>query len=233
METIDGEPNRFPLARFVDQLWQTGVANVPAMEAVADTRANPAAADRNEAFLKLAMFASDERDALAGAPPPLSQPAAEWAAVQFYRACSLLIHRETSVETMQALLREPCPEPASPSTVYSVDLMFRHLPELARLTPLNDPFAEELLRWGCDWPLSSVGMAFPSAGSAAREFASIDVWSEDCALRSLYVDRLLAANDVSRLGDARIERAVRAALGDHGWLAPKMAAALEAKLATT
>ena len=50
--------------------------------------------------------------------------------------------------------------------------------------------------------------------------------AQHLALLALYVDRVIATRDVSRLADARVRDGVRRALGLHTELAPQLAAAL-------
>ena len=97
-----------------------------------------------------------------------------------------------------------------------MDLSLRFLPDvmrMARAANAQDPLVEYLLAWAADWPLSSVGITGVNAGS-------IDPFIDDASLRALYVDRIIAANDQSRLADARAADAVRAALGGFRELSP-------------
>src|SRR5207248_2302584 len=67
---------------------------------------------------------------LTGDVPPFNPEAAEWAALQFYQACQFLLCREVSAEEVVRVLSLPCPCPREPSTDYSVDIVFRFLPDL-------------------------------------------------------------------------------------------------------
>jgi hypothetical protein len=123
---------------------------------------------------------------------------------------------------MPRLLAAACP-PGDPQSVhYSVDLTFRYLPDLyklARSASQQDVLLTHLARWAVDWPLSSVGMA-------GVEPVELDDWVNDPCLLGLYVDRVIARNDVSRLGDRRVREAVEQALGLFPDLAPKIARAI-------
>ena len=163
-----------------------------------------------------------QRQELGGVAPDLNEAAAEWAAVRLYRGCQALVCREMPPAEMQKMLREPCREPASVAVDYSVDLVFRFLPDLvalARRVSCDDPLVEELLALGRAWPLSSVGIEGVGAVDATRLRAHPGVWQ-------LYIDRILATGDVTRLNDEAVRIAVGAALGAFPELAPGVAAAL-------
>jgi hypothetical protein len=164
---------------------------------------------------------------LAGAPA-LDAAAAAWAAVTLYRACQYLVYRDADAEEVRAGLAEPCPSPASAAVFYSVDLMFRYLRDLVALSrgiAEQDPLVEALLRLAREWPLSSVGVRGVGEGKV-----EVSGFIEHPCLRRLYADRILAAADVSRLGDPRVKDAVREAIGGHPELAPPaIAAALAAE----
>ena len=163
-----------------------------------------------------------QRGELAGTAPELIPEAAEWAAVRLYRGCQALVCRELPPAEMQRMLREPCPAAASPAVDYSVDLVFRFLPDLvalARRVSRGDPLVEELLGLARAWPLSSVGIEGVGAVEAARVLAQ-------AGLRQLYVDRIIATGDAARLDDEAVRAAVKTALGAFPELAPGIAAAM-------
>ncbi len=168
------------------------------------------------------------REEFPGSPPPFSISSGRWALRVFHRACQFLVYRDIDAETIAAVLEEPCPSaPDGPaaqaaSRHYSVDLVFRFLPDLARLTKAaseNDPLCSRLRQWGIEWPLSSVGMPDITPGD-------VSAICEHRGLLTVYVDRLIARQDTSRLNDPRVRSAVRASLGDFEDLSPSIAAAL-------
>jgi len=180
-----------------------------------------------------ALLAADEalaeldraaRDRLPDGAPPLEPAAARWGAVQLYRAAQFLAFREVAGEIVRDALAEPCPRPADPSVVYSVDLALHHLPELVSLSrgvSEGDPLVEGLLELARAWPLGSVGV---------KGVGPVDVsaFVDDRCLLTLYVARIIARRDVERLDDPRVRTAAAAALGEHGpELAPDVASALE------
>jgi hypothetical protein len=163
-----------------------------------------------------------QRQNLAGDAPDLEPAAAQWAAVRLYRACQALVCREMPQPEMEKMLREPCPVPASPSVDYSVDLVFRFLPQLSALAKRvsqNDPLVEELRTLGRAWPLSSVGMEHLGTVDASRILAHP-------SLRQLYIDRILLSGDASRLHDHEVRAAAQASLGAYPELAPDLHTAL-------
>ena len=75
-------------------------------------------------------------------------------------------------------------------------------------------------RLACDWPLSSVGIDNVSVTEDRDAFLE-----EPCLLR-LYVDRVLATEDVARLDHDAVARAARSSLGAWPELRPKINAYL-------
>jgi hypothetical protein len=148
---------------------------------------------------------------LAGESPGFDPGCARWAAQTLYRACHFLVCRDVNAETFQAFFKQACPQPHSPQTDYSADLVFRYLPDLvgmSRALATGDPLLQELLKLGKDWPLSSVGIS-------GIENVDLKGFIEHPALRQLYVDRIVARADTSRLGDPQVDFAVKEALGDY------------------
>ncbi len=198
-----------PLLAFMQSLWVGG-------DLVLTTSAGPTIEDAAACLPSLRTLESEYRRGLAGELPAVSLPAASWALTALYRACQFLVFRELPEEQLRAELSLPCPETPSPLVCYSVDLSLRFLPDvvrMARAANAHDPLVERLLTWATDWPLSSVGITGVTAGS-------IEAFIDDASLRTLYVDRILATNDQSRLSDDRVAEAVRAALGGFRELSP-------------
>jgi hypothetical protein len=208
---MEGRSDRMDLAVFLTQLEEKGVGIVTQNEEVT-----------GEAKAIVHDWDAIQRRELGGIAPDLNVAAAEWAAVRLYRGCQALVCREMPPAEMQKMLREPCREPASVAVDYSVDLVFRFLPDLvalAKRVSRDDPLVEELLTLGRSWPLSSVGIEGIGAVDATRLRAQPGVWQ-------LYIDRIVATSDVTRLNDEAVRIAVGAALGAFPELAPGVAAAL-------
>lgn len=179
-------------------------------------------AERRAARQVLVEFERSYRRQLPGTPPALDFPAAAWAAERMLRACQFAVFRDLPAEAIAQEAAQRFEGPASPVAHYSVDLLFRVLPDLLRLARRaaeRDPLVEHLLGWASAWPLSSVGVEL--SDELARE-----TFLEDDCLRRLYVDRILAADDPSRLGDPRVAAGLRAAVGEQIEMPPKLARAL-------
>ncbi|HEV7401873.1 MAG TPA: hypothetical protein VGO11_03065 [Chthoniobacteraceae bacterium] len=178
----------------------------------------------NEGWLEVVRgWDAVQRRELAFSAPDLSPAAAEWAAIRLYRGCQSLICREVAPDDLRRFLAEPCPEPpGAAATIYSVDLLFRFLPDLvklARQVASGDPLVAELRKLAGAWPLSSVGIEGVGEVDAAPVL-------RHPGLRQLYVDRILAAGDTGRLKDPAVRLAVQTSLGMFPELSPKVAAAL-------
>ena len=189
----------------------------------------PAAEELDSATRFLLQQEQTSRRSLAGDPPAPEMTAVRWAAGAFYRAAQFVVYRDLNEDALKRDLSVPCPGPGSPTVSYSVDLSFRFLPELIRLARAaseNDPLTTRLMIWASEWPLSSIGVKGVSA-------VSTDAFIEDASLRALYVDRLIATEDIQRLEDPRVREAVQRALGAYPELAPGIAAALDSSTVPT
>jgi hypothetical protein len=190
------------VAQFLSDLFETGRVSV-FIDLPAELEQ-----DVNEVLVSAEKIANGS---LAGESPGFDLPCARWAAQMFYGACHFLVCRDVNAETIQAFFKESCPQPHCPQTDYSVDLVFRYLPDLVGLTrtlATGDPLLQELLKLAKDWPLSSVGInGIDDIGLCGL--------LEHPAVRQLYVDRVIARGDTSRLGDPQVEFAVKEALGDY------------------
>jgi hypothetical protein len=197
---------------FLDQLQDSGnvvvpTANPPAQNEIAACRATLVEMDRL-AHLEMP-----------GRPPELDIEAAAWAAGMLYQLCQFLAYREVPAEAIAGAMEQPCPEPSSPAAAYSVDLAFRHLPDLlnlARGLAPGDPLVEGIKDICRKWPLSSVGVS--DIGPV-----SIDAFIGNASLQQLYVDRILERGDTSRADDARVRTAIRSSLGLYETLCPAIA----------
>ena len=156
---------------------------------------------------------------LAGTSPSFELACARWAAKIFYGACHFLVCRDVNPETVEAFFKQPCPGAHSPQTDYSADLIFRYLPDLVGMTRAvasGDPLLQQLLTLGKEWPLSSLGIS-------GIEAVEVTAFIEHPSLRQLYVDRIIARADLSRLGDPQIDLGVREVLGDYPELSESIA----------
>lgn len=163
------------------------------------------------------------RAELAGEVPPLNLDAAGWAARQMFKACQCLIDRDAGETVVRESLSFPSPASRDPSTDYSVDLLFRFLPDLLtitrRLAP-GDALTRILESWAREWPLSSPGVSLSGA-------ISLDSFIQQSALRRLYLDRLTALIAKDRTDHAEVRHWLRTDLAAYPELAPLIFEALQ------
>lgn len=207
--------DRSGLAQFILNLAADGRAVVSAQD-------DPGPPHDEAVLAALSAVETRARQELVGEPPPFSGPAALWAARLFYQACRCAVCRNLDAAYVNDVFATPGPGERSPSTDWSADLLFRHLPELfgfARHLSNADPLVQALKHLATAWPMSSVGL--PSLSGF-----NLDSFIEHPGLRRLYADRIVAAGDLSRLEDPRVADLLRADLGLHRDLAPLVASRL-------
>ena len=183
--------------------------------------AQTSAIDDVDALPLLQQLDAVARQELALELPAFSPAAALWAARLFHQLCRFVVCREICEDEIKAACI-PWPGSRGPESDWSADLTLRHLPNLFRLArhlSNADPLVEEIKRIAGEWPLSSVGMS-------GLEKIKPDSFTAHPGLRRLYADRIIAAGDKSRLGDAPTDNLLRADLGVHRDLAPHLAASL-------
>lgn len=168
-------------------------------------------------------FDRSARASLAWEAPELRMACAVWAAELLAGASRLAIARDMGAPEVGRVFATRCPAPRSAETDYSTDLFLRYIPDLLEwVTRLasDDPLVGKLRGVAAEWPLSSVGVR-------DLRIASIEPFIGHASLRQLYVDRILACQDASRLEDPRVAEGVRAALGAHPELSPVLARLVE------
>ncbi|MGD9127070.1 MAG: hypothetical protein PVH19_06795 [Planctomycetia bacterium] len=201
--------------QFLESLFDNGRVTVP----------DPARLTANEIDAGgkvIAEFECQYRLDMPGEAPCFCPDAAQWAGIKFFQACQFAVFRDLGEDVLNKTLSEPLAKEMSPSVCYSVDIVFRYLPSLVKFASSaasRDPLLEHLLKCSRDWPLSSVGMS--EVGDVV-----IDPFAENPSLLQLYVDRIIAAEDVARLADPRVREGVRSALGVFGNLKSGIEAAL-------
>lgn len=152
--------------------------------------------------------------------PAYEEGAALWAAGSFYRACQLVMDREPGEAVVREALASSCPAPRGAATDYSVDLVFRFLPDLLGYAEQRAPgdAAMDVLRgWAREWPLSSVGLAVETAPPAD------DILGHP-SLRRLYLDRIFERRAKDRMADPRLRRWLEADAGPHAELEARLTA---------
>ncbi|QDU58342.1 hypothetical protein [Aeoliella mucimassa] len=183
---------------------------------------------KREASVVLVRFEEDYRICLPQDPPELDLDAALWAAESFHHAASLLVNRDYGDDVIVQTLDTPASDRTQPETHYAVDLTMRFLPELLKLAKTaapEDTLVGRLMAWAAAWPLSSVGVAGVGPVDAA-------VLRTPPMLLRLYVDRVIAASDGSRLDDEVVAESVKSALGNYPELSPRLAQQLAPKPVT-
>lgn len=175
--------------------------------------------DDNDALPMLRELDRCVRDELALDLPAFSSNVALWAARLLHQLCRSVVCRDIPEEEIKAACNIPCPEQHGPETDWSADLTLHYLPnlfQLARHLSNADPLVTQIKKIAQEWPLSSVGMS-------GLEKPGVDSFIGHPALRRVYADRILAAADTSRIGDARVDDLLRADIGIHRDLAPEIA----------
>jgi hypothetical protein len=137
----------------------------------------------------------------------------------YYRACQLAVYRDLDAGAIDELLGQACPAAEAASRHWSVDAVFRFLPDLVRHASTGspgDPLVVRLRQWAAEWPLSSVGIA---GVTPQRE----DEIALHAGFLQCYVDRILNRKDWSRLAHPAVRAAVDRSLGGHRSLFPEAA----------
>ncbi|HET6883545.1 MAG TPA: hypothetical protein VFI31_25560 [Pirellulales bacterium] len=203
------------LRSFLTSLIETGRAQVERPDAPLETLPGEA----NDLLAGLDRLA---RDQLAYTAPEFSLEVVRWAAELMYRGCQCLVYRELDESAVAAAFDLACPQPMSLSTVYSGDLVLRYLPELAtmaRAVAERDVLVLHLNRLGAAWPLSSVGI--PQIAANQLDPKAVEIIMGDACLRQLYVDRIIARRDATRLEHFAVQAAVLEAIGLYDELWPE------------
>ena len=209
----NGKSTVSDIALCIQSLVNEGRAAVsPQMSAIDDSNALPMLRELDRCI----------RDEMALELPAFSPIVALWAARLFHQLCRCVVCRDIPEEQINKTCDTACPEPHNPETDWSADLTLHYLPDLfqlARHLSSADPLILQIKKIAAEWPLSSVGVA-------GLERPSVDGFIGHIALRRVYADRVLAAADMSRIGDPRVDDLLRADLGIHRDLAPEIASKL-------
>ena len=180
----------------------------------------------------LANFEGQWRTQLAGEAPTFDSGAASWASQSFYRACQRLMNHELNDETDHHKFPDLDFDTAVPRSHYSVDIVFRFLPDLLKFVKAReetDPLLVRIADWCSQWPLSSVGMA------NLDDAMDVDItgFAGDPTLMQLYADRIIRHVDLSRIDHPKVRTAVDASIGEHPELARRFRTELMKQQAST
>jgi hypothetical protein len=191
------------LSRFLTELFEQGHVRLDDGSAEEDEEAPRKAS---------AVLAERARVVAADFPEPVPEfdlETAAWAARQFFSACRFVLLRDAPIDVVRAELCGAA-RPGDPAVQhYSVDLVWRFLPDLDRLTTTlapHDPLRDIFRQWGAERPFSSVGM------KGIQPRPSPELLSHAGLCRA-YIDRIVACRDTSRLRDPQIRDLVHAAIG--------------------
>ena len=202
------------LRSFLTSLSESGRVEV----AVSKTPFEQVAGEADDLLLAFDRLA---REQMAFTAPVYVPDVARWAAELMYRGCQLLVYRQLDAEMLKEALNIACPQPLSAAVVYSADLLLRYVGDLltmARAVAEQDVLVTELLRIAAAWPLSSLGITHVAADQL--ESRAIEIIMADRSLRQLYIDRIIARRDASRLAHAGVRDGVREAIGQYDELWP-------------
>ncbi len=158
-----------------------------------------------------------------GKLPELELSVAMWAAKTCYGASQLIVYRQLDERAIAELLPAAVSSPCSPSSHWSADLTLRFLPDLLRHASVvseQDPLVTHLRSLAFAWPLSSVGID----GITPQH---VEELGSSPAMLRLYVDRILAHKDFTRLEHPAVREAARQAVGMHTALWPDLTKYLE------
>ena len=167
--------------------------------------------DAQQATQRLREYYDHQLPELTGRVPAFQPEAAVWAAIYLYRAVQLTVLRELGEDAVNGLLT-PFNGPVSPENILSVDLSFRHLPNLLGLAKglaPEDALVKQIQAAAIQWPFSSVGMKVEGE-------MNIDAIMQNACLRTAYIDRIIEARDRSRCNNELVNEYIKEALGDHG-----------------
>ncbi|NHA06337.1 hypothetical protein G7092_21185 [Mucilaginibacter sp. HC2] len=181
------------LSKFLNNLFSDGKVRV------SRTICDFDASDLEVSTQLLAEFDRSERLEMPAGLPDLNEETALWAAQYLYRSIQFVLLRELDANSMDTNLRRYTGV-ADASAIWSADLLFRHLGPLlkfsSRISP-DDPLVHNLKETAAAWPLSSVGLNI-------RTNVDTRPILNSPALKTIYLDRIIAHRDLIRLGDAEL-----------------------------
>jgi len=211
--------------KFLQQLFDTGRVAIES----SDLRSESAVAESESL---LAEFELQWRNQLPGGVPRFDLAAASWAGQNFYRACQLLMNRNLNQQERQSGFPEPNFDLNKPDSHYSVDVVFRFLPDLwnfAKAIERTEPLSQRIADWCLQWPLSSVGTANLDTLSAV----DVSAFANDRCLNQLYADRIIRHVDMTRVNDPQVLATIESSIGEHSELARRFQTELSKKTPLT
>ncbi|MEM9941260.1 MAG: hypothetical protein AAF939_06685 [Planctomycetota bacterium] len=224
------------LIRFVNDLMSGGSLKMP--------RLKPWKVDElQQTEQVLVDLELDYRNSLPGLPPPFAADWAVWASQALFRVVQFYTFREyPDREVIEELKNtsEVAPESGRDSSAhYSVDFLFRFIPDLWNLIRLrdgSDPLLLIVQQWAIQWPLSSVGILqneWSNQNNARREVKNKHTVNPKMAtswdalilkeylepilrhpsLAQLYTDRIVKREDSSRIDHPKVVELINQNIG--------------------
>ena len=192
------------LSLFISSLMERGVVEItPELQPVSPE-------DIASALELLKTFHGQDSREMPGKAPAFDPRAAEWATIYFYQAVKLTVNREASEEKISEYLL-PFPGVINPSSIYTADLILRHLGSLLSLAKglaPADPLVNELKRTAANWPFSSAGMELDEVKNEDPVFS-------DASLRQEYIDRIILKKDKKRATKKIIQAYIHETTGEY------------------
>jgi hypothetical protein len=206
--------------KFLDKLLHSGEVRLTDAIAPTDT-------ELQRGSLLLAAFEKTWRLELPGTAPAFSPVVASWAAASFFRAVQLLLFRDLPADEICSSFESACPPCDPVDKHYSVDMIFRFLPDLWKFSQAaaeQDPLSLQLKDWCIQWPLSSVGAQnILTAQNDSAEFRfEIDEFADNDCLMQVYIDRIVSHADASRMNDQRVIKRLHQSAGMYPELTGKL-----------
>ncbi len=166
--------------------------------------------DLEESLIILKEFYNQDKLNMPFEAPQFSDKAALWSSIYFYHAVQLTVLRNFGQNTVIDLLKDFEGE-INPDAIYSVDLIFRHLPQLFNfvksLSP-DDILLQTLKKTAINWSYSSVGMEI-------EEQFNSEIILSDKSLSLSYIDKIIEYNDIKRVNNKQIIKLIDTALGNY------------------
>ena len=197
---------------FLDSLFQTGE-----LEIAADLTESNGPDDSRTIEATIRRYESLWRMQQPSGLPEFDVAQALKAAKVLESACRAVVYRQIEPVQIELSFHGTGLHPSDdPCQHYSVDLLFRFLPQVAERAARvseSDPLLDALRTVGRQWPLSSVGMQGCEPESIPRALHHASLWR-------MYIDRIISRKDKSRLNIPLVREAVAAAIGPFPQLAP-------------
>lgn len=194
--------SNLPLSEFAQRLLHDGNAAVPTLPTILA----PAAEDLRQATVVLCDAEGVLRAAAPATPPPLNAAAALWALRVFGWAGYTALDRHQERTTLPDELSVSRPDATRLENHWSVDVVFRFLPELCRraqrIAPEDDLHAT-LQAIAAAWPMSTVGMPVEWSAESLQRVMS------DRSLSRILVDRVAVRADKRLAANETVQTMLR------------------------